>query len=167
MRYVVAAVITVLICFDLSLTPAAAPDERESMRRLPGVFLVIERIDRHAQDDGLSEETVRSSAQLLLTSNGIRILTFSEFAENVASQPLLDVHIDTSRSSGNAYSFCVAVQLRQRVYLVHRPNPHMWATTSEHRRTEISGPRDIKIVGNAVEELLKEFANDFLAVNPR
>jgi len=43
----------------------------------------------------------------------------------------------------------------------------MWATTWEHRRKGISGPRDIKIVGNAVEELLKEFAKDFLAVNPR
>ena len=56
MRYVVMAMMLAFVYLDLSLAHAANPDQRESLRGLPGVQVVIEDIRPDAQADGLSQE---------------------------------------------------------------------------------------------------------------
>jgi len=77
MRYVVTAMILVLTCLGPSLVQATTSSERESLRRLPGVHVVIEDIQADAQADGLSEEAIRTAVELILRSSGIRLLTVS------------------------------------------------------------------------------------------
>ncbi|MGH7183037.1 MAG: hypothetical protein ACREJN_13800, partial [Nitrospiraceae bacterium] len=79
MRYVVMAVLMVLTCLDLSLAQAEITDNHESLRGLPGVFVVTEKIAQDAQTDGLSQEAIDTAVELILRSNGIRILTKEQF----------------------------------------------------------------------------------------
>lgn len=53
MRYIVMAIILVLSCFGLSTAQAVDPFERESLRGLPGVLLLIESTDPDVRADGL------------------------------------------------------------------------------------------------------------------
>ena len=60
MRYVVMAMMVAFVCLDLSPTHAANPDQRESLRGLPGVQVLVEDIRPDAQADGLSQEAIRT-----------------------------------------------------------------------------------------------------------
>ena len=91
MRHVVMTMLMAYVCLDLSLAHAASPDQRESLRGLPGVQVLIEDIRPNAQADGLSQEAIRTAVELILRSSGIRVLTQSERSE-MPSKPYLYVH---------------------------------------------------------------------------
>ena len=168
MRYVVMAMMLAVVCLDLSLAHAANPDQRESLRGLPGVQVVIEDIRPDAQADGLSQESIRTSVELILQSKGIRVLTQSERAETSA-KPYLYVHIGTDKHSSGQYSFNSRLELHQAVSLVQRPQQIMLAPTwFPPGKLRTVGQQNMRLwVINSIEPLVREFASDFLAVNPR
>jgi hypothetical protein len=166
MRYIVMAIAMVLACHDLSAAQAANPYERESLRGLPGVYVIIEAIASDAQTDGLTQEVIRTSVELILRSNGIRVLTESESLATIAS-PYLYVRVGTVKN-GLLYGLDVIIQLSQQVSLVHKPKVRMFAATWETSQIGTVGKDKLRdIPSTAIEPLVKAFANDFLAVNPR
>ena len=62
------AMMLAFVCLDLSLAHPANPDQRESLRGLPGVQVLIEDIRPDAQADGLSQEAIRTAVELILRS---------------------------------------------------------------------------------------------------
>lgn len=168
MRYVVMTVLMALTGFDLSLADAATPDQRESLRGLQGVEVVIEDIKSDAQADGLSQEALRAAVELILRSRGIRVLTPSERSET-ASKPYLYVHVGTDKSSSGQYSFNARVELHQAVSLVHRPQPIILAPTwFSPDKFRTVGQQTMRMwIVNSIEPLVREFVDDYRAVNPR
>jgi len=128
MRYVVMTILMILTGFELSLAGAAPPEQRESLRGLQGVEIVVEDIKSDTQGDGLSQEPIRAAVELILRSRGIRVLTRSERSE-MPSKPYLSVHLGTDKHSSGQYSFNARVELRQAVSLVPRPQHIMLAPT--------------------------------------
>ena len=167
MRYVVIAVLMILTCLDLSMAQTR-DQQRESLRGLQGVEVVIEDIRPDAQADGLSQETIHAAVELILRSNGIRVLTQSESLKTPVA-PYLYVHVGTDKNSAGQYSFNSRVELHQAVSLVHRPQQIMLAPTwFPPGKFRTVGQQNMRLwVINSIEPLVKEFANDFLAVNPR
>ena len=167
MRYVVMAMLLTLTCLDLSMAYAATPEQRESLKGLPGVQVLIEDIRPDAQADGLSQEAIRSVVELILRSKGIRVLTESERSET-PSKPYLYVHVGTDKNSSGQYSFNSRVELHQAVSLVHRPQQIMLAPTwFSPGKFRTVGHQNMRLwIINSIEPLVREFANDFLAVNP-
>ncbi len=163
MRYVV--MVMALACLDLSTAQATTPEERESLRGLTGVSVVIEEINPDAQADGLSEEDVRTDVEFILRSSGIRVLTVSEIIKTPA-QPYLYVRVHTIEDEGN-YAFSVEVALKQQVSLFHRPQHKMSAATWNIHMTGTAVKYKIRgSVSNTIEPLVMEFANDFLTMHP-
>ena len=146
----------------------ANPDQRESLRGLPGMQVLIEDIRPDAQADGLSQEAIRTAVELILRSSGIRVLTQSERSE-MPSKPYLYVHVGTDKNSSGHYSFNSRVALHQAVSLVHRLQHIMLAPTwFPPGKLRTVGQQNMRLwVINSIEPLVREFANDFLAVNPR
>jgi len=168
MRYVVMAILMALIGLDLSLADAATPEQRESLRGLQGVEVVIEDIKSDAQADGLSQEALRAAVELILRSRGIRVLTPSERSA-MPSKPYLYVHIGTDKNSLGQYAFNARVELHQAVSLVHRPQHIVlaptWSTPDKFRTV---GQQTMRMwIINSIEPLVREFVDDFRAVNPR
>ena len=62
MRYVVMAILMALTGFDLSMAQTR-DQQRESLRGLQGVEVVIEDIKSDAQVDGLSQEVIRAAVE--------------------------------------------------------------------------------------------------------
>ena len=168
MQYVVMAILIALIGFDPSLADAAPPEQRESLRGLQGVEVVIEDIKSDAQADGLSQEALRAAVELILRSRGIRVLTPSERSA-MPSKPYLYVHVGTDKNSLGQYAFNARVELHQAVSLVHRPqhivHAPTWSTPDKFRTV---GQQTMRMwIINSIEPLVREFVDDFRAVNPR
>ena len=169
MRYIVMAIVMLLTCLDLSTAQVAVtPGERASLAGLPGVKVVIEDIKSDAQADGLSEEAIRTAVELILRSNGIRVLTQSELL-TTPSGPYLYVMVNSMKSkTGSYYAVGIIVQVNQRVSLVHRPEHTMAATTYEMSGVGIYSTHLLRsLISDVIEPYVKIFANDFLAINPR
>lgn len=167
MRYVVMAVLMVLTCFDLSLAQAEITDDHESLRGLPGVFVVTEKIAQDAQTDGLSQEAIDTAVELILRSNGIRILTKEQFLV-MPSVPVLGISIGTIKQSWLSFYACaINVHLNQKVSLPHSSHKEIWAITWKQQSFGYLGESRLSEATTQVEKLIEKFANDFLAVNPR
>ena len=167
MRSVVMAILMTLTCFDLSFAQTR-DQQRESLRGLPGVEVVVEEVKSDAQVDGLSQESIRAAVELILRSKGIRVLTQSERSETPA-KPYLYVSVGTDKQTSGQYSFSPRVELYQAVSLVQRPQHMMPALTwFMPGKLRTVGQQNIRLwIINSIEPLVREFANDFLAVNPR
>lgn len=168
MRYVQMAIVLALTCFGPSAGQAADAEERESLRGLAGVAVVIEKLDPDARADGLSEEAIRTAVELILRSSGIRVFTFQEIAETF-SLPLSFLYMNVGTLKVKSmYALNVNLWFNQQVSLVHRPQRTMLATTWHAAGVGIVGKDNLsKIIPVNIEPRVKEFANDFLAVNPR
>ena len=166
MRYVVIAMLITLACSDFS-TAQEPISRQETLKGLKGVEVVIEDTNKDAAADGLSRDAIRTSVELILRSSGIPVLTRSESNE-MPSSPYLYVNIGTKKSSLGFYAFDAAVELRQRVLLIHQPQQLTFATTYQTPRvTGAVGAAHLRDVTAYIEEQVKQFANDFLTVNPR
>ncbi len=165
MRYVVMAILMTLICLDLSVAQTR-DQQRDSLRGLKGVEVVIESLRPDAQEDGLSEEAIRTAVELILRSKGIRVLTRSESLSTPAT-PYLYVKVSTYNHLSDLYAYAVTVEVMQKVSLAQRPQQMMSATTWERGAVGTTGHSNIRMVIDSVESKVKEFAIDFLAANPR
>jgi hypothetical protein len=165
MRYVVMALLMTLICLDLS-EAQTRDQQRDSLQGLQGVEVVIESLRQDAQADGLSQDAIRSAVELILRSNGIRVLTRSE-SLNMSAAPYLYVKASTYSHSSDLYAYAVTVEVLQKVSLAQRPQRMMSATTWERGGVGTTDHSNIRVVIDSVESKVKEFANDYLAANPR
>jgi hypothetical protein len=165
MRYVVMAMLMTLTCFDLSVAQTR-DQQRDSLQGLQGVEVVIESLRPDAETDGLSQEAIRTAVELILRSRGIRVLTRSE-SLRMPSAPYLYVKVSTYNHSSDLYAYAVTVEVMQKVSLAQRPQQTMSATTWERGGVGTTGHSNIRVVIDSVESKVKEFANDFLAANPR
>ena len=163
MRYAVMITVMILAYVNLGMAQVSAPIQRESLRYLPGVALAIEEIEADAKADGLTEEAVHNAVEHTLQSRGIPILTQVEGSET-PSKPFLYVRVATYRNDSGLYAYAVTVALKQLVALAHRPQRKMSASTWEQGVIG-AGSRNIRPVTKTVEDLVKRFADDFLAVN--
>ena len=163
MRYGVMMTVMILAYVNLAMAQVSPPIQRESLRYLPGVTLAIEEIEAAAKADGLSEEAVHNAVERTLQSSGIPILTQAEGSET-PSKPFLYVRVATYRNESGSYAYAVTVALKQLVALAHRPQRKMSASTWEQGLIG-AGSRNIRPVTKTVEDLVKRFADDFLAVN--
>ena len=166
MRYVMMTMVMALTCLDLSTAQATTPEERESLRGLPGVAVVIEDIDLDAQEDGLSQEAVLTAVERILRSSDIRVLTRTESFQT-PPEPHLYVRVTIMPDNNSGYAFSGVVELHQRVSLFHRPQRKMSTETWSVRSIGTVGRNQIRsVISKMIEPQVKEFANDFLAVNP-
>ena len=166
MRYIMSTVVMALTCLALSAAQAVTLEQRESLRKLQGVEVVIEDINAEASADGLSKDAISTAVELILQSSGIRVLDEPERTKT-SSGPFIYINVNAHRDS-STYSLCVGVELRQLVSLVTRPEQGMFvATWSSHALATVGADRLREVIPGLIEPKVKAFANDFLAVNPR
>lgn len=167
MRYAVMTTILLLSCVNLSVAQMEGfSSQRGSLHGLPGVQLVVEAIQPDAEADGLSTQAIETLADEILQSSGIWVLTGPERIR-IPSAPYLYVNVNTTKSERGLYSFSVAIQLNQAVTLLTSEKKMTYATTWSSGSTGHTGADNLTQVVQVVEEHIKQFADDFLAVNPR
>ncbi|MEM4657918.1 MAG: hypothetical protein QXX77_05790, partial [Candidatus Methanosuratincola sp.] len=137
--------------------------QRDALRGLPPLFVVVERLEPAAVEAGLSESTIKQEVERRLRASGVRVL---DEGERLPGAPFLYVRITAYEVPGTGvYSYSVALELRELVTLVRNPRASTYASTWESQGVAFStGIRD-----RAREYLAKkvdEFVDDWLAANP-
>lgn len=165
MRCVLIVVLIVFSHLGTSAALAGRVEDRESLRRLPGVEVIVETFLSEEEAAGFSRDAIRTGVELVLQSNGIRILSGPERLET-SSTPFLYVKVNPLKhSSADTYCLAIEVELHQTVSLMNRPEQRMSARTWNRVQIAMIGEQITGRVNELVEPLIKQFANDFLTVN--
>ena len=165
MRYVLIVALIVLSNLDTSVARAGRVEDRESLRRLPGVEVIVETFLTDEEAAGFSRDAIRTGVELVLQSNGVRILSVSERLQT-PSAPFLYVKVNPLKhSSAETYCLAIEVELYQAVSLMNRPEQQMSARTWNRVQVALIGEQITGRVIEVVEPLIKQFASDFLTVN--
>ena len=165
MRYVLQLLIGILVWGNIGVVNALDSGSRESLRGMFGLGLVIEEVSPDASADGLSQEAIRTTVEQALRSKGIRLLTERTRS---GSSPYLYININTLKEELGLYAYTVTVDLKQLVGLLSMKNKKTWGTTWSASVIGMVRQENVnQIITDAVEPLVKDFVDDFLAVNPR
>ncbi|HRI39674.1 MAG TPA: DUF4136 domain-containing protein, partial [Nitrospira sp.] len=136
-----------------------------SLRGIIGLGLVIEEVSPDASADGLSQEAIRATVEQALRSKGIRLLTERTRS---GSSPYLYINVNTLKEELGLYAYTVTVDLKQLVGLLSMKNKKTWGTTWSASVIGMVRQENVsQIITDAVDPLVKDFIDDFLAVNPR
>ena len=164
MRYVLIVAFIVLSHLDMSSAQAGRAEDRESLRRLPGVEVIVESFLSEEETAGFSRDAIRTGVELVLQSNGVRILSGAERLQT-PSAPFLYVKVNPFKHSTADYCVAIEVELHQAVSLMNRPEQRMSARTWNRVQVAIIGEQLTGRATELVEPVIKQFANDFLTVN--
>lgn len=166
MRYVLQLIILALVWENMEVQALDA-GSRESLRGIPGVGVVVEDIGSDASADGLSQDAIRTAAELILRSKGIRILTNIERTPS-GSVPYLYINVNTLKEELGLYAYAVNVEFKQVVGLLSIKGKLAWGATWSTSVVGAVGEANLRqIIADGVEPLVKDFANDFSLVNSR
>jgi len=165
MRHVLIVALIVLSQLDSGNARAGRVEDRESLRRLPGVEVIVETFLTEEEAAGFSRDAIRTGVEEVLQSNGVKILSGSERLQTT-SAPFLYVKVNPFKhDSAEIYCLAIEVELHQAVSLMNRPEQRMSARTWNRVQVAIVGEHITGRVTELVEPLIKQFANDFLTVN--
>lgn len=136
--------------------------ERESLKGLTGVHVIVEDLDSDAKELGLTVAELLTKAELELRKANIRVMTKDENSKT-DQRAYLYISIVTVVEEG-LVTYNLSVKLSQRVELTngYRMLACTWSTTS----VGTVGASRIKLINtDALPGKIEKFANDFLAVN--
>ena len=167
MRYVLQLIVVALVWGNMEMVQALDSGSRESLRGISGIGVIVEEISPDASADGLSQDAIRTAAELILRSKGIRVLTNID-RTRLGSAPYLYININTLKEELGVYAYAVNVDLKQIVGLLSMKGAQAWGATWSASVVGAVGETNVRqIIADGVEPLVKDFAHDFLSVNPR
>jgi hypothetical protein len=172
MRTRIVALALSLIPFSWGPTVAAqspASGARESLKGLPGLFVLVEHLNPDAERDGLTDDVIRTAVEQRLRLAGIRVLANSEelFASNPATAYLyINVQAERGQMAGsNLYVYRIDVELNQ--WLQSQVTGSEIPGVTWHRGAlGTARANNIRDLHHITLSLTDQFINDFLAANP-
>lgn len=166
MQYVLQLIILALVWENMEVQ-ALDVGSRESLRGIAGMGVVVEDIGSDASADGLSQDAIRTAAEQILRSKGIRVLTNIERTPS-GSVPYLYINVNTLKEELGLYAYAVNVEFKQVVGLLSIKGKLAWGATWSASVVGAVGEANLRqIIADGVEPLVKDFANDFSLVSPR
>jgi len=149
-----------------SSRPAFAQDDeidRQTLRDLQGVHVVIECLKPGIRGDGLTEDWLRADTELRLQRAGIAILSERE-NQMTPGRPSMYVSISIVKYRYlPAYVYKCSVELLQDVYLVRAFKIRTWAVTWSVNTTGIA-PK-LEDIRNSTGELVDYFIAAYSSAN--
>jgi hypothetical protein len=137
---------------------------RESLKGLNGINVLIEQLRPEVETLGLTREQLQSDVELRFRMAGIRVASNDE-------EGLLTVSLTgagTPRGGRKSWYFSLLVSYSQLVSLVRAPDIRVVGTTwSRGFVGRVWEQELIRTLRDTVSDLVDEFINDYLAVNPK
>ncbi|MGB8991811.1 MAG: hypothetical protein WCD80_07130 [Desulfobaccales bacterium] len=158
------ALVMAMVFFLLpAISHSAEYHQKEALKGLKGVEVVVEDLKPEAEHMGLSTAQIKTDVELRLRKAGIKVLTFAESAFT-PGMPYLHVTV-TEMNSLSLIVFSLEVDLKERVTLDRgfKVPGKIWSTSSVGA-VGINKIREIRVfIGDDVDK----FINDYLAANPK
>jgi hypothetical protein len=139
---------------------------REVLRGLPGLGVLVERLNPDAEHAGLTETQIQTDVELRLRQAGIAVLTEGERLRT-PSMPVLYVRVSTyKRGEIGVFAYNISVELLQFVLIEHN-STHVTTTTWSTGALGIVGEQNLSLIRASIRDYVDRFINAYLAVNPR
>jgi hypothetical protein len=155
---------TLFLMLFIAIVPAPQSSDRASLEDISKFGVMVKQLSDAARADGLDADQIKTDVQLKLRLAGMRVVDESE------KEPHLYVNI-VYRQEVNAdkrrYVAYVEIRFRQKVSVDVNDNDTIASTWIAGRL--LSGPAGEAQdqVKKALNGLLDEFTNDYLAENPK
>jgi hypothetical protein len=164
----VAYCVAVFVCLVTSNALADTKElERETLKGLQGVGVVVEDPGFYASSAGLTISMLRTDVEPRLRQAGIAVLSEAE-RDSTPGWPYLYVAVTVgplpSRLSGHVYS--VEVQLHQQVTLVRVPTVKTRAVTWNTSSIGVADSPS-ETIRRSVRDAVDKFIHAYLAANPK
>jgi hypothetical protein len=158
-----------LLAFSLVLATGAfaqKESDKESLRGIAGMFVLVEDIDLDAQKDGLVRGQIQDSVEKHIRAAGIQILSLKTMFESQA-QPYLYVNINASKSADGTYVYNVSVTFRQMAILATAQDrkPRSVITWETSAIGMVERRRMSNEIRSAINSRLDAFIKDFRSAN--
>ncbi len=150
---------------SLAEQPAEAP-ERESLRGVTGVEVLVEPLNVEIEERGLETDTLQREIKQRLQKAGVKVLTEPERLRTPAAAMLV-IRLDALHDRIGRYFYSIDLFLTQRVKLEGRPDSDLFAVTwKKFGPIGIVADDNIKHLETQVLQKADQFIKDYLAVNP-
>jgi hypothetical protein len=139
--------------------------QREPLRGLEGVCVVIEDIPGDVEQMGFVKSQLKAEVGLRLQRAHIQTLT--EEAIDRPGSSYLYVNVNAVRTDIGLYAYASRVALKQKVFLCREPFSEVFATTWEMGGVGTVGMNKLKGIVQSVCGHIDKFIHDYLAVNSK
>ena len=139
-------------------------------RGMEAVAVAVIPLGKDVEADGLTSDQLRRDVELRLRKAGIRVLSETELKEKPLT-PVLYVHARIMKGKGRTqglYLYHLLLTLIEPVRLVRNPAIATSASTWESKSSiGTVGTENVRELREPVADATDEFANEFLAANPK
>ena len=135
-------------------------DTRQTLKGLKGVAVVVEQLDAEEERAGLTKATIQTDVELKLRLAGIPVLTQS-------GVPYLYVQVSVLPRSDGYWPFHINVEFNQIVLLDRDRTIVGYASTWSEVLFGGVGEANVRILRDTTKDLVDQFINAYLSVNPK
>lgn len=166
--------LTTLLCAGLpvmsapQITDEVIPsDSADVLKGAPGVFVLVEPLEKDTEQDGLTTDAVKTDVELKLRQSGITVLT--KAIQPHSFTPTLYININAMKSrSLPLYAYGVNIAYQEDVIL--RRNIKKTVVGTPVWQIGMVGmvpQNNLKEVRESTKDLVDRFCNAYLTANPK
>jgi hypothetical protein len=137
--------------------------ERNSLRGLKGIYVLVEHLNKDLIKDGLNTDTIKTDVEQKLRLAGIGILSRDDFFKELG-YPYLYIDANALKLQRGGYVYNIDVALMQAVILERffvRLQAQTWS------REDLGATPRLDTIRDSIEILVDQFINAYLSANPK
>jgi len=139
--------------------------QRETLRGLAGVAVVVEPLNAEAEQDGLQQRRLQATVEKQLRAAGIPVLSTETWSVTPGG-PYLYVNVAALKKQYELYAYSIEVCLNQLVTLARDRNIRQFAETWETREVGTVGSDKLPTVQDSIARHVETFIAAYRTVNP-
>ena len=139
--------------------------QRETLRGLAGVAVVVEPLNAEAEQDGLTQGRLQATVEKQLRAAGIPVLSKETWSVTPGG-PYLYVNVAALKKQYELYAYSIEVCLNQLVTLARDRNIRQFAETWETREVGTVGSDKLPTVQDSIARHVETFIAAYRTVNP-
>ena len=143
----------------LSLYSEKTKEQRDTLKGLNGVCVIVESLIPDAEQHGLTKEALQTAVELRLRQHGIKVNPVG---------PVLFISVSAAANEEFSISaVAVWVGFVQPAVLLRNPKTLTAVTTWQKYNVGLFGLDKLRTFRETVQDNVDEFINDYLAANPK
>jgi len=143
---------------------SAQDSQRNTLKGLPGIGVLVESLDPDLEKDGLTADLLTMDTFSRLRLAGIRFLTTAERRATLADA-YVHVNLKTLKNEKGLYAYSIDVAVRQVAVLMN--GERAICPTRETGGMGTVGADGVREVRGVVKDKVNEFIDAWLSVNPK
>ena len=141
------------------------PSEKESLKGIKALRVVVEDLKPEIENDGLLKRTIQTDVELKLRLAGIKVIDNSDLNEG---NSFIYVNANILKSSNNNfYTYNISVNLKQDVFLARNNKLCFGVITWNSQSIGLIDKGELPEIRQDIKDHMDVFINDYLEMNPK